>query len=209
MTHRTGGPRTHRRIDTTLRQLRQDPCQYLDRSVVARICCAAGHVWRDGVLTPFATLHWFLLQVLSGNTARSMWPRWPRRLSPIRRTVRRVRAPLGGRSALLRHLITAFVPDTHDHLWYGHCTFLLDGSSFSMPDTPELQRSFGQPGAQQPGCGFPSPRSWLCSTRHGAAARSDGRPLVFMGWRVLRTSIPPCSQATSWWPTAASARSRI
>ena len=56
---------------------------------------------------------------------------------------------------LLRHLITAFVPDTHDHLWYGHRTFLLDGSSFSMPDTPELQRSFGQPGAQQPGCGFP------------------------------------------------------
>ena len=55
----------------------------------------------------------------------------------------------------LRHLITAFAPDTHDHLWYGHRTFLLDGSSFSMPDTPELQRAFGQHSAQQPGCGFP------------------------------------------------------
>jgi len=59
----------HRRIDTALRQLRQDPCQYLDRSVVERTCRDAGHVWRDGVLTPFATLHRFLLQDLSGDTA--------------------------------------------------------------------------------------------------------------------------------------------
>ena len=39
--------------------------------------------------------------------------------------------------------------------WLGHRVFLLDGSSFSMPDTPELQKKFGQPGAQKPGCGFP------------------------------------------------------
>ncbi len=31
----------------------------------------------------------------------------------------------------------------------------MDGSSFSMPDTPELQAAFGQPGNQEPGCGFP------------------------------------------------------
>lgn len=59
----------HRRIDTTLRKLRQDPCQYLERSVVERTCRDAGHRWRNGVLNPFATIHWFLLQVLSGNTA--------------------------------------------------------------------------------------------------------------------------------------------
>jgi hypothetical protein len=32
---------------------------------------------------------------------------------------------------------------------------LIDGSAFSMPDTPALQKKFGQPGAQKPGCGFP------------------------------------------------------
>jgi hypothetical protein len=37
----------------------------------------------------------------------------------------------------------------------GHRTFGVDGSSFSMPDTPELRAHFGQPGGQQPGCGFP------------------------------------------------------
>ena len=146
----------HRRIDTTLWQLRQDPCQYVDRSVVERICRAAGHVWRDGILTPFATLHWFLLQVLSGNTALEHVATLAKKsFTDSAYCQARVRLPLAVFRALLRHLITAFVPDTYDHLWYGHRTFLLDGSSFSMPDTPDLQRSFGQPGAQQPGCGFP------------------------------------------------------
>jgi len=40
-------------------------------------------------------------------------------------------------------------------LWHGHRVFHVDGSSFSMPDTPALQEAFGQPGAQKPGCGFP------------------------------------------------------
>jgi hypothetical protein len=39
--------------------------------------------------------------------------------------------------------------------WRGHRVFHVDGSSFSMPDTPQLQLRFGQPGGQQPGCGFP------------------------------------------------------
>jgi hypothetical protein len=33
---------------------------------------------------------------------------------------------------------------------------LIDGSSFSMPDTPELQEAFGQSGGQAAGCGFPT-----------------------------------------------------
>jgi len=33
--------------------------------------------------------------------------------------------------------------------------FVIDGSSFSMPDTPQLQEHFGQPPAQKKGCGFP------------------------------------------------------
>ena len=32
---------------------------------------------------------------------------------------------------------------------------LVDGSSFSMPDTAALQAHFGQPGNQAKGCGFP------------------------------------------------------
>jgi hypothetical protein len=45
--------------------------------------------------------------------------------------------------------------DDPDARWKGHRVFLLDGSSFSMPDTEELREAFGQPGAQAAGCGFP------------------------------------------------------
>jgi len=36
-----------------------------------------------------------------------------------------------------------------------HRTLLVDGSSFSMPDTPALQKHFGQSEKAKPGCGFP------------------------------------------------------
>ena len=39
--------------------------------------------------------------------------------------------------------------------WLGHRVWLIDGSSCSMPDTPELREAFGQPGQQARGCGFP------------------------------------------------------
>jgi len=41
------------------------------------------------------------------------------------------------------------------HRWNGRRLFLIDGTAFSMPDTPELQTAFGQHTSQKPGCGFP------------------------------------------------------
>lgn len=40
-------------------------------------------------------------------------------------------------------------------LWCNRRVLVADGSSFSMPDTPENQASFPQPSSQKPGCGFP------------------------------------------------------
>ncbi|HWT80877.1 MAG TPA: IS4 family transposase, partial [Candidatus Methylomirabilis sp.] len=44
------------------------------------------------------------------------------------------------------------------YLWHDRPVRVVDGSSCSMPDTPELQRQFGQPEGQKPGCGFPVAR---------------------------------------------------
>jgi len=41
------------------------------------------------------------------------------------------------------------------YLWYGRRVWLVDGTRCHMPDTPSLQRAFGQPGGPKPGCGFP------------------------------------------------------
>jgi hypothetical protein len=54
----------------------------------------------------------------------------------------------------------------------------MEGSSFSMPDTPELQAAFGQPGNQRPGCGFPVAK-WLAlfDVATGMLLRSATAPL--------------------------------
>ena len=68
----------------------------------------------------------------------------------------RARLPLAVFRAVLRDMVRAVIPDTEAiGRWRGHRTFLVDGSSFSMPDTPALQAHFGQPGNQAKGCGFP------------------------------------------------------
>ena len=51
-------------------------------------------------------------------------------------------------------------------LWLGHRLFVLDGSSFSMPDTDQLREHFGQPGGQAAGCGFPTAH-WLALVHFG------------------------------------------
>lgn len=45
-----------------------------------------------------------------------------------------------------------------ENLWSGRRVRIVDGSSFSMPDTPENQEAYPQPSAQSPGCGFPVAR---------------------------------------------------
>ena len=42
-----------------------------------------------------------------------------------------------------------------EHLWHGRRVLAVDGSAFSMPDTPKNQAKYPQPGSQKPGCGFP------------------------------------------------------
>jgi hypothetical protein len=42
-----------------------------------------------------------------------------------------------------------------EDLWRGRVVKVVDGSSSSMPDTPENQKEYPQPSSQQPGCGFP------------------------------------------------------
>jgi hypothetical protein len=57
---------------------------------------------------------------------------------------------------LLQILITNRMRDDRPQdRWNGHRLFLIDGTGVSMPDTPDLQAAFGQPGGQAPGCGFP------------------------------------------------------
>jgi len=148
----------HRRISNTLSALRQDLAARLGHDVIRAACRAAGHTWCDScLLTPAAIVHWFLIQVLNGNTALTHVSLLAgRAFSASAFCQARARLPLAVFRALLRQMVRALIPDTEAiGRWRGHRTWLVDGSSFSMPDTPALQAHFGQPGNQAKGCGFP------------------------------------------------------
>jgi hypothetical protein len=132
---------------------------WLPQAVVGRLADAFGLGRRRRVLTPVTTTFLFLRQILHGNTACSHL----RHLSGLDFTdaaycKARGRLPLGFCLQLQRVALGRWAgADTPGpgERWRGHDVYLVDGSSFSMPDTEELRAEFGLPGGQEPGCGFP------------------------------------------------------
>jgi hypothetical protein len=138
-----------------LRQVREDLAGLLDRTTVERVCRELEYIYRERRLDPYTTLHLFILQVLNQNTAMTHLPHLsgePFTASAFCQA--RQRLPV----EFFQRLVDSFargLARSSGSCWYGHRVLLIDGSGFSMPDTPELQAHFGQPGNQQPGCGFP------------------------------------------------------
>ena len=140
-----------------LRHIKAELATLLDAAAILALCHEMGYQWRIRLLDPVTTVHLFLLQILHGNTACSHLPRLVgQHFTASAFCQARTRLPLGLWQQLLRRTAVVCEQTTHDEgRWRGHRTFLVDGSSFSMPDTPELQEYFGQPHGQRPGCGFP------------------------------------------------------
>ena len=147
-------------ITEALRRVKDDLSHLLRPDTIAALCRACGHEWRERLLDPVTTIHLFALQILHGNTACAHLPHLSNLLFTASGYCQaRARLPLEVLRKLLEEVCAALQPATQaSERWHGHRTFLIDGSGFSMPDTPALQREFGQPGGQKPGCGFPVAR---------------------------------------------------
>jgi hypothetical protein len=111
----------------------------------------------------------FLLQILYGNAACNFVPRLAGKgVTGAAYCAARARLPLEALQTLLTRSTTKMAQCAGDAgLWLGHRLFLIDGSSFSMPDTDELREQFGQSGQQAPGCGFPTAH-WLALMHFGS-----------------------------------------
>jgi len=129
----------------------------------------AGHKWRDRELGPVATVKMFFLQILYGNVACEFVPHLAGKdVTGSAYCTARGRLPLAALQTLLARCTAKMASSVRDTgLWLGHRLFLLDGSSFSMPDTDELREHFGQPGGQAAGCGFPTAH-WLALVHFGS-----------------------------------------
>jgi hypothetical protein len=147
------------------RDARADALGAVGRGAVERVCDELGHAWRDRELDPATTVALFVQQVLHGNVACSEVRHLARagtrgaRFTPSAYCQARARLPLAVVQSLLTRVCDVALVATQqpNHLWLGrHRVFHIDGSTFSMPDTPELVRAFGLPSGPAPGCGFPT-----------------------------------------------------
>ena len=144
-------------IPQVLSQFKADVGKALSAEIIRKVCDCLGYVWRERVLDPVTTIHVFLLQILHGNTACTALARLSGLVfSATAYCEARRRLPLMVFAVLVQRVCDALIPEKNDTgRWHGHRTWTIDGSSFSMSDTAELQERFGQPSAQAKGCGFP------------------------------------------------------
>ena len=131
-------------------------------------CRACGHRWRETFWGPVQTLLTFLVQVLHrGSSCRDAVAMTlagqaaaggvaENSPDPSAYCQARKRLPLAAIQAGLRQIGQCLREEVSAALaWHGRRVWLVDGTSCSMPDTPELQAAFHQPDAQASGCGFP------------------------------------------------------
>jgi hypothetical protein len=129
-----------------------------------------GGGWRDEVFTPVVTLWAFLTQVIcpvgccrlavarvmAGLVARGQPPCGPGTGGYCKA---RARLPEGALSQLARGAGRALdAPAPESWLWKGRRVQIADGTTVSMPDTPENQHEYPHPGSQADGIGFPQIR---------------------------------------------------
>ena len=142
-------------------RIKRDPLGALGRGAVGAVCEELGYAWRDRTLDPATTVALFVQQVLHGNCpcseVRHLAGGGPS-FTPGAYCQARSRLPLSVYRSLLTRVVDAALPRTREdaHRWRGHRVFHVDGTSFSMPDTPALREAFGHPHGQAQGCSFPA-----------------------------------------------------
>jgi hypothetical protein len=147
-------------IDEELGAIKRDPLQSLDSERILELCRKSDYrPEADGELDPSTLIALFMRQIAAGNVSCDQ----VRLMGGDAFTAgaycqARMRLPLAVIVTLARDVyqkLSGPIDDEDQHRWFGHRVLLMDSTSFSMQDTPELQDYFGQPGRQKKGCGFP------------------------------------------------------
>jgi len=162
--------------------------------------------YRRRLFTPLVTLSTLVLQALDADKAQrkavatmmthlanNKLPNGSRDASAYCQA--RQRLPMSLVVESTKMLAEEMEPHGRRQLWHGRHVKVTDGSSLSMPDTPENQAYFGQPSGQKPGCGFPVARiAGLFSLMTGAVVdiacgryKTSERSLSHQVWRSLNT----------------------
>jgi len=142
----------------------------LSRTLVEQACRHCNHRWRERIYTPWITLGIFLSQILSDDHScddaveRFQKFRYDQGLPAVAPETSsyceaRQRLPEGLTWDLVRRTGQAIQDQAKDAwLFHGRSVKIIDGSTVTMPDTPENQAAYPQLESQAPGVGFPIAR---------------------------------------------------
>jgi hypothetical protein len=146
-------------IASALQRLKDDLQPFLPEHEIRAACQEAGYTWRQRKCGAVTTVHLFILQILCFNTAMTHLRLLAKAAIAAPAYCRaRMRLPLDVFQKLLRRSAATMLAASSSQHWCGLRPLLVDGSSTIAPDRANLQRAFGQPGEQKPGCGFPIPK---------------------------------------------------
>jgi hypothetical protein len=152
-------------FDLALSGIRDGDNDLLVPDQINQLALAQNSLFRHTTLTPGNTLRLFVQQVAHGNIAcaavrylagenfsDSAWCQARARL-PME-LIQRVHRQIVDQ--VRNELDIAGNVGDQAYRWRGHRLHVLDGTSDSMPDTPELRSHYGVPGACAAGLGFPT-----------------------------------------------------
>jgi hypothetical protein len=143
-------------IRTSFNQVKKQFKDYLTPAMILDVCSENNHVFRQRVLGPIETIVAFCLQVLNGNTACVAVRHWLQiDITDSAYCQARQRIPVQVFKDLLRRLTSQLTSDANGERWNGRRVYLIDGTSFTMPDTDELVEEYSKHTSQKKGLGFP------------------------------------------------------
>ena len=144
--------------------------QLLGDGEIEIICRQLGHTWRDRIFTPAVTVRSMIYRALNPDKSiRAALADLTAANDQIEQTPAdaswcqaRSRLPEELWAGLLRHSLQRLEQlATDQHLYQWRPVYLIDGSTLSMPDTPELAEHFGYPGTGRGRSRFPVARMTL------------------------------------------------
>jgi hypothetical protein len=131
-------------IANRVQEIKADLRSIIAPDTIIRLCQGASHAWRDRTLGPVQTIYLFIAQILHGNTSCAH----VRQLGNFAFTrsaycEARKRLPVKVLRDLLRETAQYATKQANRvGLWRGHRVVSMDGSTFSMSDTNQLQALF-------------------------------------------------------------------
>ena len=152
-------------FDQALSRVRSGTEDLLTAEPINQLARRGGLMYRNTSLTPGNTLRLFVQQIAHGNIAcAAMRHLAGEQFTDSAWCQARQRLPLELITQVHRKIVDAARQELDNgqqlgaepYRWHGHRLQVIDGTSDSMPDTPELRAHYDVPSGCRPGLGFPT-----------------------------------------------------